>query len=185
MRILKDNCANLITLETLLRIPWQLEYVGAGLSAPSMIAGVLEVVDARFKAIPSLEQVIVHIHNYEGPSNDLSKEMSDCGWTIRFTQRKHHTDERENMDYEDVDFEGYLEMGREREMEEAWFVEEYYRRRKIPSARMIQTTTKEAERGIAPRNTVCNGVLTLSALVNVWFARETSKKVSCSQRAGR
>ena len=48
------------------------------------------MLDTRFKAIPSLKEIIVNIHVYgeEDLSDDLMKKMRDCGWTVEVTKSK-------------------------------------------------------------------------------------------------
>ena len=92
----------------------------------------LDLLDARFKAISSLKEVIVDVHIYddEGLSDDLRKKMRDCGWTIKVTKLEESSYSREEDEY--VDYESYVEMEREQEKEDEAWVEEYYRRRRDP-----------------------------------------------------
>jgi hypothetical protein len=42
----------------------------------------LTLVDARFKTIPSLKEVIVNLYD-KPPSDYLRKKIHQCGWTIK------------------------------------------------------------------------------------------------------
>lgn len=83
------------------------------------------MLDARFKAISSLKEVIVdvRIDDDEGLSDDLRKKMRVCGWTIKVTKPEESWYSREEDEYADYEF--YLEMEREQEREDEAWVEEY------------------------------------------------------------
>lgn len=46
------------------------------------------MLDACFKAIPSLKEVIVKIYVYDnkGPNENLKKKMRDCRWTSKISK---------------------------------------------------------------------------------------------------
>jgi hypothetical protein len=56
-------------------------------NSPIVAEATLKLVDTYFKEISSLKEVIVHIHNYQDPSDDLVKKMHDFGWTTKVTKR--------------------------------------------------------------------------------------------------
>ena len=78
---IRDNCTNLATLETSLRFRTIIAMESAiDIDSPRPLA----LVDARFKAISSLKEIIVNVYD-EPISCDLREEMRGCGWTIEGT----------------------------------------------------------------------------------------------------
>jgi hypothetical protein len=73
--------------------------------------------DARFKAISSLKEIIVNVYD-EPPSCDLREKMRGCGWTIEVTEREESESVGIFDGYDDyVDYDYYDEKRRE---EEEW-----------------------------------------------------------------
>jgi len=106
-------------------------------------AEALDLLDTRFKAIPSLKEIIVNIYVYgeEDLSDDLMEEMRDCGWTVEVTKlpKKVWICHEAGLEFDNKeDYEEYmnhellLDLQREQEEEEEWWREEYYRRRRDP-----------------------------------------------------
>jgi hypothetical protein len=84
LECIRDNCTNLATLETSLRFR-TINIMESAIDAPdSPRAATLALVDARFKAISSLKEIIVNVYD-EPISCDLREEMHGCGWTIEGT----------------------------------------------------------------------------------------------------
>jgi hypothetical protein len=92
---IRDNCTNLATLETSLRFRTMNIMESAIEVSDSPRAAALALVDARFKAISSLKEIIVNVYD-EPISCDLRKEMHGCGWTIEGTW-----EESESVDEDD------------------------------------------------------------------------------------
>jgi hypothetical protein len=125
----------------LLNNTFPLECANYALDDSPIAAEALDILDTRFKAIPSLKEIIVNVHVYgeEDLSDDLMKKMRDCGWTVEVTKLETPKkvwicDEgRFKFDNEE-DYKEYmnhkllLDLQREQE-EEEWLREEYYRRR--------------------------------------------------------
>jgi hypothetical protein len=132
LELIRDNCTGIAILETSLRDTFRLKCADYRLDSSPIAAEALDLLDARFKAISSLKEVIVDVHIYddEGLSDDLRKKMRDCGWTIKVTKLEESWYSREEDEY--ADYESYLEMEREQEREDEAWVEEYYRRRRDP-----------------------------------------------------
>jgi hypothetical protein len=132
LELIRHNCTGIAILETSLRDTVRLECADYRLDSSPIAAEALDLLDARFKAISSLKEVIVDVHIYddEGLSDDLRKKMRDWGWTIKVTKLEESWYSREEDEY--ADYESYLEMEREQERENEVWVEEYYRRRCDP-----------------------------------------------------
>jgi len=84
LELIRDNCTSIATLETSLDSP-DLSAYTANLDSSLITGEALELLDARFKAISSLKEIIVNVPVYgnECPSDSLRKKMRDCGWTIK------------------------------------------------------------------------------------------------------
>jgi hypothetical protein len=92
-----------------------MEFAIDALDSPWAAAEALALVDARFKAISSLKEIIVNVYD-EPPSCDLRKKMRSCGWTIEVTEREESKESVGSFDgYDDYfDYDYYEEMRRER-----------------------------------------------------------------------
>ena len=76
LELIRDNCTGIALLEACQRHPLPLiTYTDAA----------LELLDARFKAIPSLKEVIFHITTYDD-LDDTLKKMRNHGWIIKVTK---------------------------------------------------------------------------------------------------
>jgi hypothetical protein len=90
LELIRDNCTGIAILETLLN-KWPLEcYKDVA----------LELLDTRFKAIPSLKEVIVQVHTYIDIRDDSLKRMRNYGWTIKVTKLEMS---KEDYSYRDID----------------------------------------------------------------------------------
>jgi hypothetical protein len=141
LELIRDTCTSIATLELLLTFP--LECANYALDDSPIAAEALDLLDTRFKAIPSLKEIIVNISVYgeEDLSEDLMKEMRDCGWTVEVTKlpKKVWICHEAGLEFDNKeDYEEYmnhellLDLQREQEKEEEWWREEYYRRRRDP-----------------------------------------------------
>ena len=109
-------------------------------------AEALDLLDTRFKAIPSLKEIIVNFQVYaaEDPDDypgDYPIKMRDRGWTVEVTKLPKKVwisdDDRVEFDNkEDCDVYNHkqllFELQREQEEEDKQWTEEYYRRRRDP-----------------------------------------------------
>jgi len=84
LEFIRDNCTSIATLEISMDSPYSSAYT-ADLDSSLVTGEALELLDARFKAMSSLKEIIVNVPVYgnEGPSDSLRKKMRDCGWTIK------------------------------------------------------------------------------------------------------
>lgn len=96
-----------------------MEFAIDALDSPRAAAEALALVDARFKAISLLKEIIVNVYD-EPPSYDLRKKMRSCGWTIEVTEREESESVGSFDGYDDyLDYDYYDEIRRqEREEEE-------------------------------------------------------------------
>jgi len=85
LELIQDNCTGIATPETLLRDTYQLECAYYKLDNSPIAADVLDLLDKYFKAISSVNEVIVDVHVYDddGLSDDLTEKIRNCGWTFK------------------------------------------------------------------------------------------------------
>lgn len=138
LELIRDTCTSITTLELLLP-PDSANYA---FDDSPISAEALDLLDTRFKAIPSLKEIIVNFQVYT--AEDLSEyrtKIRDRGWTVEVTKLPKKVwisdDDRVEFDNkEDCDAYNHeqllLEWQREQEEEDEQWTEEYYRRRHDP-----------------------------------------------------
>jgi hypothetical protein len=82
---IQSGCANLITLTTSLYSTNAMELRLDALDNPKIVTEALKLVDTRFRAISSLQEIIVGVYE-DGPSGYIRKKMESYGWTISTTE---------------------------------------------------------------------------------------------------
>jgi hypothetical protein len=108
LELIREKCTNITIFETL----WP-EYENY-----QETSDLLELLDARLKAISSLKEVIVHIHSYKVPSYYLYKKIRDCGWTVNITiilESEKSVETEDDLDDVDEDIDNYIAMFEESE----------------------------------------------------------------------
>jgi hypothetical protein len=99
-----SHCTNLIKLRTSLHSTNAMEVRLEALDYPKIVAEGLALVDARFRAISSLQEIIVEVYE-DGPSDYIRREMKNHGWTIRAIEYVEEPDfDRFFSDTEDDDY---------------------------------------------------------------------------------
>jgi len=88
---IQSDCTNLSTLTTSLASTNAMEVKLDALGSPQIAGETLALVDARFRAISSLEEVVVEVYE-DGPSVDIRRKMEGHGWTINVTERVEDSD---------------------------------------------------------------------------------------------
>ena len=76
LEMIRDYCTNIATLETLLYTSAEMEPRLDAADSPRAADEALTLVDARFKAIPSLKEVIVNLYD-KPPSDYLRKKIQN------------------------------------------------------------------------------------------------------------
>lgn len=137
--LLRDICTGVKTLELLVP-PEHDNYV---LNDPVIETEAWDAMDAHFRTIPSLRDIIVHFQVYplEDLSDDVKQEIHKYGWIIKVTKLPAKVwisiDDRVAFDNED-DCNTYneeqlrLEWEAEQAEEETMWLQEYYQRRNDP-----------------------------------------------------
>jgi hypothetical protein len=107
---IQGDCTRLCTLTTSLRSTNAMELKLDALDHPKIVAEALALVDARFRAISSLQEIIVEVYE-DGPSDCIRREMKNHGWTISATEYVEVCAfDRSFSDIEDDDY-GYYDDG--------------------------------------------------------------------------
>ena len=123
LELLRDRCTNLHILETSLETTTAVEHSIDSLDNPLAATEAMALVNTRFKALPSLKEVIVNVSD-KAPNVLLREEMRSCGWRIEVTASK---SDRSHDSYDDTDdgYDGYdyyfYDNWRERRDEEDWW----------------------------------------------------------------
>ncbi len=101
---IQSDCTKLVTLTTSLHSTNAMEVRLEALDYPKIVAEGLALVDARFRAISSLREIIVKIYE-DGPSDQIRREMKNLEWTISATEYVEELDfDRSFSDIEDDDY---------------------------------------------------------------------------------
>lgn len=78
---LQSDCANLNKITTSLDSTDNMELKLDALDHPNIIRQALTLMNARFRAISSLHEIVVEVYR-DGPSDHIRKDMEMHGWTI-------------------------------------------------------------------------------------------------------
>ena len=100
----QSDCTNLSTLTTSLDSTNAMALRLDALDSPQIVVEALALVDARFRAISPLREVIVEVYE-DGPSADIRRKMESHGWTINVTEQVEESDfDGSFSDVEDHDY---------------------------------------------------------------------------------
>jgi len=102
---IQSDCAKLSTLTTSPHITKTMEHELDKLDNPKLVAEALLLVDTRFRAISSLQEIIVEVYK-DGLSDHIGREMQSHGWTISVTEEEDILGNFSASDYYD-DYEYY------------------------------------------------------------------------------
>ena len=139
LELIRDTCPRITTLE--LSLPP--DHLSSALCDSHIAAEALDLLDTRFKAIPSLKEIIVNFQVYseEDLIDGLMEKMHERGWTVQITKlpKKVWISENDRVEFDNEEDcnayneeQGLLDWQREQEQEDKWWTEEYYRRRRDP-----------------------------------------------------
>jgi hypothetical protein len=78
---IQSACANLRTLTTSLSSTHAMELGLDALDNPNIVTEALTLVNTRFRAISSLQNIIVEVYD-DGPSGYIRRKMENHGWTV-------------------------------------------------------------------------------------------------------
>ena len=101
---IQSGCANLSTLTMSLYSTNAMELRLDALDNPKVVTEALKLVNAHFRAISSLQEIIVEVYE-DGPSDHIRREMESHGWTISIAEYV----EEEDFDrsFSDLEYNGY------------------------------------------------------------------------------
>ena len=101
---IQSECNKLGTLTTSLHSTNAMELELDALDSPKIVAQAIALVDARFRAISSLQEIIVEVYE-DGPSDHIRREMKSHGWTISATKHVEESGSDRSFDY-GYDYDG-------------------------------------------------------------------------------
>ena len=101
----QSGCANLRTLATSLDSTNAMEIRLDALDNPKVVTEALKLVNTHFRAISSLQEIIVEVYD-DGPSDHIRRKMESHGWTISTTECVEEDLDRSFSDFES-DVNGY------------------------------------------------------------------------------
>lgn len=127
LKLIQNKCTNINTLELSLESTTEMEYTIDARDSPRIAAEALALADSHFRAISSLEDVIVNVY-YEAPSYDLREEMRGLGWKIEVTASKVPSEDSDEEDWHDGGLFGNCPDDWEDERQERDWWEDYCRR---------------------------------------------------------
>ena len=109
---IQSGCANLSTLTTSLYSTNAMALKLDALDYPKIVTEALELVNTRFRAISSLQDIVVEVYE-DGPSYYVRRKMESHGWTVSATEYveelgsdKSFGDLEDDWDH-DYDYGGY------------------------------------------------------------------------------
>ncbi|KAH8774772.1 hypothetical protein F5883DRAFT_412127 [Diaporthe sp. PMI_573] len=103
---IRNNCANLSTLTTSLYSTNAMEFRLDNLEHHTVANEALKLVDTHFRAIPSLQEIILEVYE-DGPNGHIRGRMKSHGWTLSTTEYVEEEDWGRNFsDFDDDDY-GY------------------------------------------------------------------------------
>lgn len=105
---IQSDCTTLSTLTTSLDSTNDMELRLDALDNYNIVAKALAVVDTRFKAILSLQEIIVEVYE-DGPSGHIRREMKSHGWTISAIEYVEESDSHRfssDIEYDDYRYGG-------------------------------------------------------------------------------
>lgn len=139
LELIRDACTSIRTLELFVSP----DHGNYALNDSETVAEPIDLLEARFKTIPSLKEIIINFEVYpeEDLDDDLTKKMHDYGWAVTTTKLPKKvwisSDGRVECDNEEdcIAYDNELlqrKVKEKQKAEEEWWEEEYYRRRRDP-----------------------------------------------------
>jgi hypothetical protein len=88
---IQSDCTNLSTLTTSLSSTSTMVLKLDALDSPKIVGETLAAIDARFKAIQTLEEIIVEVEE-DCLSGDIRRKVESYGWTINIIEQVEESD---------------------------------------------------------------------------------------------
>ncbi|OAA35199.1 hypothetical protein ISF_09989 [Cordyceps fumosorosea ARSEF 2679] len=104
LKMIQAACTGLSTLETSLDSTNSMELRLDNLDHHKLATEALELVNTHFRAIPSIQEIILNVFE-DGPSDYLRSIMTSYGWTIKTTE--YEEEEEDDRGYYDFDYDDY------------------------------------------------------------------------------
>ncbi len=103
---IQSDCTNLSTITTSLRSTNAMALKLDALDKPHIVAEALTLVDTHFRAITSLQQIIIEVYE-DGPSAALRRVMESHGWILNVTEQADEIQFCGNEEDDDEDEDDY------------------------------------------------------------------------------
>lgn len=101
---IQSDCTNLSTLTTTLFSTDVMTLKLDALDSPNIVVEALALVNAHFRAISSLQEIVVEMYE-ERPSTHIRRTMENYGWTIKVAEQVEESgSDRPFSDIEDDDY---------------------------------------------------------------------------------
>ena len=101
---IQSGCANLSTLTTSLYSTNAMELRLDALDNPKVMTEALKLVDTHFRAISSLQEIIIEVYE-EGPSDHIRRKIESHGWTISI--KEYVEEEAFDRSFSDFEYDDY------------------------------------------------------------------------------
>ncbi|KAI1866329.1 uncharacterized protein JN550_007717 [Neoarthrinium moseri] len=102
---IQSACANIITLTTSLDSSNSMELTLDELDHPKVVTDALELVDRRFRASASLQEVTIELYE-DGPDYGIRRKMESHGWKIHTTENVR--EEELERPWSEIDYDDYV-----------------------------------------------------------------------------
>ena len=101
---IQGSCTSLSKITTSLHSTNTMELRLDALDSPKIVSEALKLVNTRFRAISSLQEIIVEVYEH-GPSGHIRREMESHGWIINTTEDME--EEEFDRSYSDFEYDDY------------------------------------------------------------------------------
>ncbi|KAF4213898.1 hypothetical protein CNMCM5878_009888 [Aspergillus fumigatiaffinis] len=104
---IKSRCTNLKNLIIAADSTNAMEYQLDSFDSPKICAKALALVDAHFREISSLQEVVIEVYG-EGPSSDIRRKMESQGWKLNVVEPAEEEEWDVDRSWDDIEDEDYL-----------------------------------------------------------------------------
>jgi hypothetical protein len=104
---IQSRCTNLKKLIIAADSTNAIEYQLDSFDSPKICAKALALVDAHFREILSLREVVIEVYG-EGPSSDIRRKMESQGWKLNVVEPAEEEEWDVDRSWDDIEDEDYL-----------------------------------------------------------------------------
>lgn len=103
---IQSYCTNLISLTTTASTTYIMECQLDSFDSPVICCKALALVAAKFRAITSLQGIVVEVYE-EGPSSDIRRKMQSHGWTLKVVEPVEEEEWDEGRGWDEIEDDDY------------------------------------------------------------------------------